>query len=351
MKTVYLDILENYKNEIKSGKYKPHDKLPSVREIMKIHNVSINTANRVISEIINLKLGYHINGVGTFLNEPSKDIAILTTIDIIEQKQGKWHKSLFNHLIKHLLMHGYVPKISFERDPLDPNDNIKYSHLEEKRILNTIGGALLPLHTYMEDVLAENNITFVESCMAVPRFKCCTVLNYDKLVEIAVNILKEKKIDRYDVMYFNFERDNNPYHSEKMRELVTSITDEKNKYIMVDASTGYRSYLTSARETFVNWWNQKDRPDTLFILEDNILDVILEDIKNLGIKIGSDLKIITHASSEYLFDSNVSLYKVGFDVDEVAEKLVNLLDKKLKDPNYNEIIYIDPKVSIGDSLG
>lgn len=65
---IYLQIVENFKHDILTGRLKSDDPLPSIRSLAKSINVSLVTAKKAYDTMEELGLSYTVPGKGTFVN-------------------------------------------------------------------------------------------------------------------------------------------------------------------------------------------------------------------------------------------------------------------------------------------
>ena len=66
---IFLQIVERIQMDIISGKYKPGDKLPSVRDLASEAAVNPNTMQKAFSELERTGLGYSQRTTGRFITE------------------------------------------------------------------------------------------------------------------------------------------------------------------------------------------------------------------------------------------------------------------------------------------
>lgn len=66
---IYLQIVEQMKIDIISGKYQQGEKLPSVRELATFYKVNPNTMQRAFAELEDLQLVYTKRTSGRFVTE------------------------------------------------------------------------------------------------------------------------------------------------------------------------------------------------------------------------------------------------------------------------------------------
>ena len=76
-KTVYLQLVEQIQAGIISGKYKPGDKLPSVRDLATQATVNPNTMQRAMTELERDGLVYSNRTIGRFITSDEELIAQL----------------------------------------------------------------------------------------------------------------------------------------------------------------------------------------------------------------------------------------------------------------------------------
>lgn len=68
-KPLYLQISDSFRDDIESGKLSPGDQIWSERKIMETFNVSRNTAQQAIEELVHSGMVTRIQGKGTFVAE------------------------------------------------------------------------------------------------------------------------------------------------------------------------------------------------------------------------------------------------------------------------------------------
>ena len=66
---IYIQLVEYLKKEIILGKYKPGDRLPSVRDLALLIKVNPNTVQKALTELENLKLVYTERTNGKYVTD------------------------------------------------------------------------------------------------------------------------------------------------------------------------------------------------------------------------------------------------------------------------------------------
>jgi GntR family transcriptional regulator len=108
---IYLQIIDNIKQDIVVGKLKAGQKMPSVRELAGILKVNPNTIQRVYQELDREKITFTKRGMGTYVTEEKKIISSLKEelskkiiIDFVEgmNRLGFSNKEMINTLKEYL---------------------------------------------------------------------------------------------------------------------------------------------------------------------------------------------------------------------------------------------------------
>lgn len=71
---IYSQLMEYIKVSIVSGKYKPGEKIPSVRELASEASVNPNTMQKALTELERMGLLFSVRTSGRFITEDSKMI-------------------------------------------------------------------------------------------------------------------------------------------------------------------------------------------------------------------------------------------------------------------------------------
>jgi DNA-binding transcriptional regulator YhcF (GntR family) len=74
---IYLQIMDDIKQQIVSGKLKPGDKLASVRDLAMQYGVNPNTMQKALSELEWEKLSYTMRTAGRYVTEDAALIGVL----------------------------------------------------------------------------------------------------------------------------------------------------------------------------------------------------------------------------------------------------------------------------------
>lgn len=92
---IYLQVIDDIKKRLVTGKIEPGAKLPSTRELAVEYNINPNTAARIYREMEGVSICYTQRGLGTFATEDKKmidEIKDEMAKDIVETFVGEMNK-------------------------------------------------------------------------------------------------------------------------------------------------------------------------------------------------------------------------------------------------------------------
>ncbi|MHB1190565.1 MAG: substrate-binding domain-containing protein [Armatimonadota bacterium] len=235
-----------------------------------------------------------------------------------------------------------------------PDDFISSCRFFDERNIKELLGVINTVNMgAVERRLAESGVRHVTITAPVPMSEYSIVLDYAKMAELAVEMLKEHEHRDFAVFYFDamripaddFDRRLCEEHSLVPRRAVGFREDRLVKVC-------YSPNLEDVYDSFKRWWSRSDRPSAIFFYDDGLCDVVTRAILELGIKVPEELAIITMANVGRQFHFPVPLTSIGFDPAEVASAAWDMLDKLISNkPIDNPVSYISPVVHRGRSLG
>jgi GntR family transcriptional regulator len=95
---IYLQVIDDIKKKIVTGKIRSGEKLPSTRTLSEEYGINPNTAARIYKEMETMELCYTKRGLGTFVSESEE------MIDEIKQTMAEKY---INHFTEEMLGLGY----------------------------------------------------------------------------------------------------------------------------------------------------------------------------------------------------------------------------------------------------
>jgi len=86
---IYYQLKEALKQQIESGALKPHDRMPSERELEEAYHISRMTARRALAELEAEGYIYRVQGKGSFVAEPKVRQGLLWLTSFTEDTRGR----------------------------------------------------------------------------------------------------------------------------------------------------------------------------------------------------------------------------------------------------------------------
>ncbi|NMB01481.1 MAG: GntR family transcriptional regulator [Firmicutes bacterium] len=102
---IYLQIIEEFKRQVATGKLKPGDKVPSQRDLATALKVNANTVQRAYREMEILGLVETLRGQGTF---------ICQTQEIVEETRTEMLTNLVDDFVKAMRSLGLSEQATLE---------------------------------------------------------------------------------------------------------------------------------------------------------------------------------------------------------------------------------------------
>lgn len=357
MKHKYEEVAECIIDWAKSGKYKPHEKIPTESELMAMFNVSRHTIRKAIDDLVNMDYVYKIQGSGIYISnwtenisnmENHKNIAVLTTHisnyifpDIIRGMEDTIYSESFS-----LLLSSTNNNVMFE------NSNLKnlLAHKIDGLILEPTKSAFQSQNIgYLNNVI-ERNIPFLMinasyAGLNVPSLRVDDFKGGKLAAKHLIELNHKNIMGIFKVDDFQGINRMNGFISEceaynillSPWQVVTYLSEE------IDFS------LPKKIETILQ---SENRPTGIFCYNDEIAFLVSNIAKRLEIKIPKELSIIGFDDSSlakimYPKLTSVTHPKKQMGID--AAKLIIKLIKNNNEFNNEDSILYEPKLIVRDS--
>jgi DNA-binding LacI/PurR family transcriptional regulator len=349
---VYQQIKDILKEEIKQGKYKPGDALPSVNQLAKSFSTSRNTSVKAVNDLMHEGIVHTVQGKGTLVNDFRKEI-----------EEGKFNKRRNSSVpsigilladfdnIDHPYMAKIIKGISEKTKTIkcnlkvfcisnySINDFIHNEDFDGLIVLTELpqSSVFLIRQHKIPFVLANNDIYGEELfCVTIDNFKTtCDAIRY-------LYGLGHREICVLTGPYFS--RSTSLSHAAYryiMNELDLEINDSFFKSCEWGEDGGYVAF-SSLLET-------GKIPTAVFALEDYIACGAIKAATEKSLKIPGDLSVI--GNGDMLNGStNLSLTTFNNRMGELGGLCLELLDKQLKkEPVKNHKISLKPELIVRNS--
>lgn len=339
---------------IASGRWSVGEKLPGEDFLLEELEVSNTTLRHALSSLAYEGIIVRKHGSGTYVSRvpATGNVAILVKHDCVSSPMGYWYRKLVEQARARIEGSGYRAVLSVGHgdtpDAFMSSINLFDGSVlrETVGVLNTTGDGIVADRIAMEGIPS-----VMIDAVAVPGSHC-VLMDYSKMSELAVEMLRKRGHDEFALMYIDFsEASEDGTGDQGYRELLK----------MLRATVGFRDDLLvpvpftpdfeQAYERFKEWWSRPNRPKAIFFFDESLCDVASRAILELGIKVPEELAIITHAQIGRQFQFPVMLTRLGWEISEVMAAAWDMLDRLIeKEPGVESVIHIPPIVQEGESL-
>ncbi len=114
---IFEQIKEQILNQVNIGELKPHDKLPSIRQLASDLDLNVNTVKRAFNELETEKVTYSLPGKGVFISEGAKNSTI-----VIENAEEKLINTLSSSKAKGISLERVIELSKMIYEAGDKND-------------------------------------------------------------------------------------------------------------------------------------------------------------------------------------------------------------------------------------
>jgi DNA-binding LacI/PurR family transcriptional regulator len=222
-----------------------------------------------------------------------------------------------------------------------PEEVVTSTHLLDPVVMADMLGLLSVVDpSAIRKPLADAGIPSVEIAYGIANHAYSTVLDYDKMEQMAVKALRVHGHTEFAVVIYEYEETRGVFKIHR--------TVGEGQVISVPAKhvAPYAAY-----EAFKKWWASPGRPRAIFFEDDWLFECASRAILELGIKIPDDLAVITHSNVGRVFQFPVPVTCIEFDLAEVVSVAWSMLRTLVagEEPE-SPVVYISPKLHEGSSL-
>ncbi len=353
---VYQQIKDVLQSEIKQGKYKPGEVLPSVNQLAKMFYTSRNTAVKAITDLAHEGAIYCVQGKGSVVND------LRTTIKSKLNKPSRPGKNPSIHEIGILMAdfddihHPYFVKVlqGISKQARNFPCNLKtfcinnYSikdFIQTENFDGLIVVTELPHSSVM--LLKQNNIPFVLANNDIygEELYCVTIDSYRVTFEAVkyLHSLGHKKISvlpgpsharSTSISYLAYKN--------AMSELGLEVNESFFKACDYGEEGGYTAF-----NTFVE---RNNVPTAVITLEDYIANGVIKAAEEHNIKVPSELSVIGNGNMQGGSNVKIPLTTFNDKLEDLGANCLKMLERQLNGmPIKNPKINLKPEIIIRTS--
>ena len=320
-----LQLEEELKNEIISGKLKPGDRFPTYEELSKRYEASRATFHYVLNHLKRDLYTVSVERSGTFV---SKRLPCRTRIGMVfrldENENEFWHKicqaaELYNRT------HSDYEFIFFRSRILQVPLKEEYHELHDQLRRQMLASLFFP---FIPE--SKNLLDLLDGFPNIPRIlfgnqkredeepRVC--LSPDQSVRLAMQHFKREKVCRVaaiahgeipQLAYFQKEAENAGLQTR--REWLVPVARDLD--FAVENFTSLLLSLPADR-----------RPQGLYVTDDNLLNQVQRAVIASGVRVPQELKLVCHTNFPDPTAPVLPVERVGYDVKAIVRAIIRLTD-------------------------
>ena len=339
------------------------NKLPTVRALCRTLGVSKSTVNSALEELQEMGVLWRKQGSGIYVSEQAdkKCIGLVFGENVFEIGQSPFYSMVLGHSRKRAASHD--EKFSFYLDTLSAGEgrSLPAHHdlvdaLERRRL----HGVLLVSRRSPEQVawIQAQGVPVVSMAIGCPNEPNCVQPDYAELIRMGARTLAGqgcRRIGLISALGLSREaRLQNDAHREALAGCGLPVREE-----WIWEQPGVESSALVTHEEQGYWALMKlmgtDRQalDGLVINDDLMTRGALVAAQKLGLTIGSDLKIATHANkgSSLLRDQESTINLLEIDPAEIVEAMFGMLERLMAGNELSaQSVLIPPKLRVASQV-
>ncbi len=318
-----LQLEEELKNEIISGKLKPGDRFPTYEELSQRYEASRATFHYVLNHLKRDLYTVSVERSGTFV---AKRLPCRARIGMVfrldETETDFWHK-IYQAAMRYNRTHSDYEFVVFRSRILQVPLKEEYHELQDqlkRQMLASLFFPFIPESKNLLDLLdgfpAVPRILFENQKMENGDPRVC--LSPDQSVRLAMQHFKREKISRVaaiahggipQLAYFLKEAENAGLQTR--REWLVPVARDLD--FAVENFT--RLLLTLPPD---------QRPQGLYIMDDNLLNQVQRAVIASGIRVPQELKLVCHTNFPDPTTPVLPVERVGYDVGAIVQAIIRL---------------------------
>ena len=352
---------ENYiRTKILSGEWKVGYVLPNTVDLAKEIGVSKFTLSEAFKPLVSQGIIARKTKTGTLVQaKPVKKEGIILAIGssrhVSDYAGGYMEGALMLKSQEYLEKREFNFKLATGvGKTMDSFMNSMYI-LNDTSLLNNTIGVLNTLGWFPLKNFERRKIPTVSLSTFVNPGKNEVIIDICSVFRQSVDILRSHKSKRICILNMDFTSHSlfeNDISIQKDNRIKDTLYDIKNSYNNIDIinfDAGKIAY-GFVYDAFKTYYLKNPDLDAIFIGDDSIMAEIYRVITDLKISVPKDLKILCWANKDRNYGFPLTWSRFELDIDDVVDKMYNILINKINGMSSEEHIPIESKFVIGNSL-
>lgn len=357
MKHKYEEVEESIINWAVTAKFKPHEKIPTESELMKMFNVSRHTIRKAIGDLVSMEYVYRIQGSGIYISDLAEDKENLKNTKNVAVLTTHISNYIFPSIIKGMEDTLYLESYSLLLS--STNNNVMFENSNLKNLLaHKIDGLILePTKSaypsqnigYLNNIISRN-IPFVTinasySELNVPSLRVDDFKGGKLAANHLISLGHTRLMGIFKVDDSQGINRMNGFISECQDNNIPPSPWQILTYLSEEIGSSLPAKIENALKT-------KKRPTAIFCYNDEIAYITLTIAHNLNIKIPEELSIIGFDDSHLAVMMHPNLTSISHPKEQMGKDAANLIIKLINNNNSFEAsdsILYEPKLIVRES--
>ncbi len=322
------DVLNILRQDLIEGRLKPGDRFPTRLELRAKYNLAAETVQKIFDALIGDGFAMPRGMAGTFVSANPPHLSNFGVIFAGHPNHGDWRRfdgSLLNEALS--LDNGSTRRLRHYRGIQFPSDFPDFKQLIEDCRARRVGGLIFTSRPEPE--------TINQILTSAPGMPCVAIMERPELAHVTPLALGGEYITKGLDYFLSRGRRRVAFlnawvHGELVQVFEHYLLEEAKLREMTVKPRWTLQIHLNASPTAQNimqllFANPNDRPDALFITDDNLVEQAALGLLAAGVRVPEDVEVIAHANFPWTTPCAVRAKRLGYDSREILERAMEAI--------------------------
>ncbi|MGE9290404.1 MAG: GntR family transcriptional regulator [Puniceicoccales bacterium] len=340
---LYRQIARHIRTHILSGQIPVGTKLPSIRQLASEAGTSVFSIQKALDPLFRDGLiGRNPRSGSTSGTTVLSQKVKLTSIavyfgNLIHSGEGQFYQALYSSIFQQLIPRGVEVHLLTDhrkRNQQGTPSKKLLQAIQNHEIQAVIASMLYPSHF---DWLRDLEVPVaMHASTSDPR---CIRNDPQEFLLMALEQFQRRGVRRISLIPQMIETQSETTAESMGMEMVQLGKEELSKY-------QHTTWDQKGYQIFHEIWKQPRRPEGIFVYPDSSIPGIVYAIKELGIRVPEELKVIAHRNKGVNLFYPLKSDEIIMDIDEIAARLIQTIDLQLMDQPL-PVLHVSPLLKPG----
>lgn len=347
-------ITKELRDQILSGQLSPGSRLPTRADLEKQYGAATLTVHRAVSRLMRDGFLVARGRLGTFVSQRSPHLhhygLVMSFDPTYPLTEERLKFQLFLHREAVACRKKGLRNISTYHDVNGHIDSEDYHRLLDHVRAHRLAGLIFDACTFLETPpLAD--------LLEVPGLPCVAVgggfrspaenrqhpnlttihLGNDRLIDRALDYLRARGRQRVALIDYGYQADIIQYFVEAVGERGMTT-----RPYWIQGPAAPSSPLTRNCARLLMELEPAKRPDALLIRDDSLVEHATTGLVDAGVRVPQELEVVAHCNYPHVTPSVVRAKRIGYDVREVLQACLDVIDRRRRGESVPPVVEIDP---------